>query len=48
MAIKITNPKMQTQEGPMSKPSGRMSKKSHVLSAREIEAYRKKKKKKDS
>lgn len=39
---KITNPRFQTQEGPMRKPSGELDKTSHVLTAREIAEYKRK------
>lgn len=42
---KITNPRMQTQEGPMTRPSGEKGT-AHPLTAREIAEYKKKKKKK--
>lgn len=44
--IKITNPKMQTQAGPMTKPVGAMSKTAKLLTPKEVEEYKKKKKRK--
>lgn len=41
---KITNPKFQTQEGAMRKPTGEASKTAHVLTAREIAEYKRKNK----
>lgn len=42
MSFKITNPKMQTQDGPATKPSGKTDKNARVLTKKEVAEYKKK------
>lgn len=44
--VKITNSKMQTQQGPARRPSSENDTHAHVLTAREIAEYARKRKKK--